>query len=136
MSAGKPKIRPWSKWMTLALLLATGLFVITQLPSGYSNDLERIGQGRNTVVLIHDKMSADTLHVMEAVDAIREDYADDIEFLVADVNTPENAAFVRQQNADGATILMFDADGRRLQVLHGVMSIEALRMAIKVAFQL
>lgn len=136
MSAGKPEIRPWSKWMTLVLLLATGLFVITQLPSGYSSDLDRIGQGRNAMVLIHDKMSADTLHVMEAVDAIRGDYADDIEFLVADVNTPEGAAFVRQQNANGATILMFAADGRRLQVLHGVLSVEALRMAIKVAFKL
>ncbi|MDZ7593875.1 MAG: hypothetical protein U0932_04420 [Thiobacillus sp.] len=136
MSTGKPGSRPWSKWMTLMLLLATGLFVIKQLPSGYSSDLDRIGQGRNTVVLIHDKMSANTLHVMEAVDAIRGDYADDIEFLVADVNTPESAAFIRQQNVNGATILMFAADGRRLQVLHGVLSIEALRMAIKEAFQL
>lgn len=135
MTTEKPVMRPWSKWMTFALLLVTAVFALTQLPSGYSSDLTRIGQGENVVVLIHDKQSAESLHVMEAVDSVRAEFGDRMMFLVADVNTPDGAAFVRQQNAAGATMLLFGADGRRLQALHGVQSVAALRMALDEGFR-
>lgn len=135
MTQQKAAIRPWSKWMTIALLAMTVIFALTRLPSGYSADLERIGQGENVVVLIHDKQSAESLHAMEAVDSVRAEFGDRAVFLVADINTPEGAAFVRQQNAAGASLLLFAPDGRRLQALHGVKDVASLRMALDEGFR-
>lgn len=119
MSDAKKINRPWSKWLTLLLIVAALAFVVIMLPRGFSEDLSVIGQGKNVVVVVHDKEGVQSMNLMSMVNKVRGEYADRIEFRVADVNTREGQVFAEKHQASSASLILFARDGRRLGIVDG-----------------
>lgn len=133
--------QPWSrrKRWAFALLLAAGFvgLVVSQLPGGaYPTDLSRIGSGRPVLVLAQDSNYSGGMVAMEAMNAIRGDYAGRVDFLVAHLGMADGQAFARQHAARDGTVLLFANDGRPVSVLNQPQSAEELRRALQQAFGL
>ncbi|MBE0621291.1 MAG: hypothetical protein IH605_11915 [Burkholderiales bacterium] len=122
--------------ITVAVILAGLAFAAVMLPRGFSDDLSRIGQGGNVVVLIHNKDSVQSLELMTLADAVRSDYAGKAEFLVADTSSGQGRTFVREQQAGDNLLIFFGPDGTRRGALQRVKDEQALRLAIDQAFRL
>ncbi len=128
--------RPWIKWPLILLFLgAVSAFVWQQLPgAGYSTDLTRVGAGQPTLVLAQHGHYVGGAEVMELMNDIRADYAGRVEFLVAHLAMPDGQAFAERQAAHDGTVLLFDASGRRVALLHQPKSREELQSALAEAF--
>lgn len=138
MSDAKKINRPWSKWLTLLLIVAALAFVVVMLPRGFSEDLSVIGQGKNVVVVVHDKEGVQSMNLMSTVNKVRGEYADRIEFRVADANTREGLAFAEKHQASSASLILFARDGHRLGVIDGesgAQDQDALRRALDEALR-
>jgi hypothetical protein len=109
------------------LLVAT---VIMNLPRGYSDDLTRIGKGKAAVVLIRDKSAVQSFDLMEVMNGIRDHYSDKAEFLLTDFNTPEGRAFMTANDATKVTVVVFDANGNKLNVLYPPQTVASMQQAI------
>lgn len=141
MSNDNPTSRsgPWPRWsrflITLLVVAGVGSLIWSQLPRGaYPTDLSRIGKGRPALVLAHDANYASGMAVMELMNAIRNDYTERVDFLVAHLGMPDGAAFASRHSARDGTVLLFDADGTRIGTLHQPQSVGELRQALDTAF--
>lgn len=126
----------WIKWpaIVLAMVLA-GAWLWQQLPgAGYSTDLSQVGAGQPTLVLTRDDGYVGGAEVMELMNEIRADYAGRVEFLVAALPRPAAVAFVRSHGTSDGTVLLFDAQGQRVDTLGQPRSTEELRTALDRAF--
>jgi len=101
----------------LSLLFAAAA-VINFLPRPYSDDLSRIGNGQAAVVLIRDKNAVDSYELQHVMDGIRDQYAGQVEFLLTDYDTPEGRAFMAANNAERVRLVLFDASGIPVKILH------------------
>jgi hypothetical protein len=123
--------------LTTLVATAVGGFIWSQLPSGaYPTDLSRIGSGRPAVVLAQDGNYVGGMAVMELLNAIRGDYAERIDFLVAPLAVADAREFAGRHGAADGTVLLFDASGRRVRLLHQPQTTDELRQALAQAFGL
>lgn len=133
-----PNIRQLSPWprrfLILAALLGVGWFFWNQLPKGsYPTDLSRIGQGQPSLVLTLNGNFMAGVEMMPVLDSLRQDFGDQMLFLVASMGLPEGQAFAqRHQTADGS-LVVFDAGGAPLAVLHGPRTAPELRPLLQQA---
>lgn len=111
----------------IALLL---WFVVAMLPGVYSEDLTRIGQGDYVLVLVHNKDAVESMATMNAVDSVRREYSDRVEFVVADVNTQRGVSFARQHQARIAELILFGPGGRKLESVRNVQNPKTLRQIL------
>lgn len=77
-----------SRWRTRAIVLLSFLVVVgliwSQLPRGaYPTDIARVGAGRPALVLAFDMNYGGGAAPMELMNAVRRDYAERVDFLVA-----------------------------------------------------
>ncbi|MDZ4263693.1 MAG: hypothetical protein U1B30_15360 [Pseudomonadota bacterium] len=131
----KLKGRFWSGWYTAILIIAGLIFVVLELPQGYSDDLSVIGQGQNVVVVIHDSKKFPSVEFLSRMNEIRDEYRGRIAFCVADITDKKGAAFAAEQKTIPPSLLLFAADGSRLGEIKGGRSSEVVRDAIKQIFQ-
>lgn len=131
-------VSPWRRRLTVtAALVAVGSLVWNQLPKGsYPTDLSRIGQGQAALVLAIDSNYSGGASVMELLNAVRHDFADSVQFLVASLALPNGQAFADQHQAGDGTVLLFDAKGQRVAVLHAPKTQDELRKALRQALGL
>jgi hypothetical protein len=122
--------------LTLGIIAALLVIAFLMLPKGFSDDLSRIGQGTNVVVLTHNKEAVQSLDLMALLDAVRTDYAGRIEFLAVDIDTEMGQAFMEHEQIGGSALLLFDPDGTRRGVLVSVRDEQTLRAALDNAFGL
>lgn len=99
----------------LALLIVGYLFVMsTGKPVG--TDLSVIAQGKPTVVLAYENYSPVGGAALSLLRKVRSGYDSKLEFVVADLGTPQGRNFADQhQLLDGVAVFLA-ADGRALQV--------------------
>lgn len=128
----------WSKWLlTLLVVAAVGSLIWSQLPRGaYPTDLSRVGAGKPALVLAHDANFAAGMAVMELMNVIRDDYAGEVEFLVAHLGMQDGHAFASRHAARDGSVLLFSADGELVDTLHQPQTVDALRQALAQAFGL
>ena len=105
------------------LLLGGGFWGVSSFRSyAAEHDLSRVGQGAPTIVQVHDPQCATCTALQKQARRALRDFDDcGLTYLVADIKTPEGAAFARRFNAPNVTLLLFDADGalqRRVSGLH------------------
>jgi len=116
----------------LLLLVAT---LILNLPRGYSDDLTRIGKGKAAVVLVRDKSAVQSFDLMEVMNGIRDRNSDKAEFLLTDFNTPEGRTFMTANGAEKVTVVVFDANGNKVNILYPPQTPASMQQAIDVALQ-
>ena len=134
MNPTRPASRLPVRLITAAVIVGVAVFVIAMLPKSFSEDMSRVGGGSNVVVLVHNKNAIESQHLMDLLNAVRGDYAPQIEFLVADVDTENGKAFMRTQQVGAAALLLFGPDGARHGVLPGPLDKEGLRAALDAAY--
>ena len=120
-----------TKWIVIAaILLFIGFAFKFLLPSGYSNDLSRIGKGRAALVHVRDNQTVQSHDLLAVMDSIRDHYADKVEFMLIDHNTPQGSGFMATHNALRTNLVLLDAQGNLVKVLSGPQSEESLSQEI------
>jgi hypothetical protein len=132
------RLSSWRRRLIVtAAILAVGGFVWSQLPKGsYPTDLTRIGQGQAALVLAIDSNYSGGASVMELLNDVRHDFADSVQFLVASLALPSGQAFADRHQASDGTVLLFDAKGQRVAVLHTPQTQDELRKVLQQALGL
>jgi hypothetical protein len=125
-----------SSLLTVGVIITLLVIAFLMLPKGFSDDLSRIGQGSNVVVLMHNKEAVQSLDLMALLDGVRADYAGRIEFLAVDIDTDAGKALMEREQIGGSTLLLFDPDGTRRGVLVSVRDERTLRAALDNAYGL
>jgi hypothetical protein len=125
-----------SSLLTVGVIAVLLVIAFLMLPKGFSDDLTRIGQGGDVVVLTHNKEAVQSQELMTLMNKVRADYAGKIEFLAVDIDTDAGKAFMQQQQIGGSALLLFDPDGTRRGVLMSVPDAQTLRVALDNAFGL
>ncbi|MBI3775019.1 MAG: hypothetical protein HY273_05605 [Gammaproteobacteria bacterium] len=124
------------KLIVTALLLGLLWLAVSNLPRGYSRDLSLIGKGKNVVVQVHDHNLVGSIDLMESLNKVRPEYAANVEFVIADLLTPEGKSFAASHNASSVTLLFFAPDGSERGAVKGVQDPAALRNSLGQAFNL
>jgi thioredoxin-like negative regulator of GroEL len=119
-----------SRLVTLAIVGAVLAAGVMLLPKGFSDDTSKIGRGIPVVVLTHDRNTVYSQQVMELMNKVRNDYAGRFEFVVVDLGSEKDRAFLQQQRVSSVLLLVFSPDGRRLADLDNVTEEHALRAAL------
>ena len=104
--------------------------VVMNLPRGYSDDLSRIGKGKTALVLVRDKFAVQSFDLQEVMNGIRDQYSGQVEFLLTDSDTPEGRAFITANNAARVTLVVLDANGKMVNVLHPPQTAESVQQAL------
>ncbi len=104
------------------------------LPTAFSTDLERIGQGKPAIVLIYDMENGSSLDLMKGYNAIRHDYEHLVDFFVADVESPKGKVFIRTYKATPGSAIYFLGNGEKTMVLYGSQDENVLIESIKKTF--
>lgn len=127
---------PWRRRLIVTgIIVGSGGLIWSQLPKGsYPTDLSRIGQGQAALVLTMDSNFLAGASVMSLLDDLRHDFADSVQFLVASLGLPDGQAFARQHQAGDGTVVLFNANGQRVAVLHNPQTQDELRQALQRAF--
>ena len=121
----------------VAVVVAAGMLVWSQLPKGsYPTDLSAIGQGQPVLVLAMDSSFVGGASVMELLNDIRHDFADSVQFRVASLALPNGQAFAQQHQVGDGAVLLFNAQGQRVAVLHTPQTQDQLRQALQQALGL
>jgi hypothetical protein len=118
------------KLIVIVLLLLLVGIVVMNLPRGFSGDLSLIGKGKAAVVLVRDKNAVESFGLMEVMNGIRDLYAGKVEFLLTDFDTPEGRAFISANGAARVTVVVFDANGNKVNVLYPPQTAESMQQAI------
>lgn len=85
------------------------------------HDLTRIGQGKPTVVQVHDP-NCPTCSALqrETRKAMKQFGECDLVFLVANIKTEKGSALANKHGVPHVTLLLFDAKGDLSETLHGM----------------
>jgi hypothetical protein len=113
------------------ILVLGGVFVaITVTPKPMSSDLSLIGQGTPSVVLAYENFSPTGGEALARLKEVRPDYESRLNFIVADLGTPQGRAFAnRYQLRDGQAVLL-GGDGRPMALAELARSEQALRQQL------
>jgi len=125
-----------SSLATIAIIVALLGIAVIMLPEGYDDDLAKIGQGSNIVVLIQNKGAQQSMDLLNLLNQVRADYEGKVEFLIADTDTPEGRAFERQRQLDSSVLVFFAPDGAQLNIIRSNIDEIGLRMALNNTFTL
>jgi len=135
-SVPSAKKSPVIKVVSALLVLGLLWLAVSNLPRGYSRDLTQIGKGKNVVVQVHDHNLVGSIDLMETLNKVRPEYAANVEFVVADLLTPEGQAFATNHNVSSVTLVFFAPDGTQRGVVKGAQDINTLRSSLDQAFNL
>lgn len=123
------------KFITLALILMITIFAVSLLPRGFSGDTSVIGQGTSVLLLVHDDNIIQSGETMAAMNKIRDDYAEQLAFIVADINTPGGKTFADRNGLMPTALVFYSAGGNNLQTLYSPQTAESLRQELNKIFQ-
>jgi hypothetical protein len=113
------------------VLVLGGVFVaITLTPKPMSSDLSQIGQGTPSVVLAYENFSPTGGEALARLKEVRPDYEPQLNFIVADLGTPQGRAFAnRYQLRDGQAVLL-GPNGQPIALAELAQSEQALRQQL------
>jgi len=129
-AAAKPNRARKFKWLAAAFFVVLAAVAVMNLPRGFSDDLSHIGKGKPAIVFIRDKNAVQTFGLLEAMNAIRDKYAGQVEFLLTDFDTRQGRAFMAANDVPRVTLVMLDADGKKVKVLYPPQTAESLQQEI------
>lgn len=84
------------------------------------HDLSRLGQGVPTVVQIHDPGCPQCTALQRTARAAMNGFDEtELVFLVANINTEEGRAIATANGVGHVTLVLFDGEGRRQEIIQG-----------------
>lgn len=147
-AAAAPKSRPRSRREALLTLRNWGIGALVAGGAGtyfYTDvqariqeaDLTRIGNGAATVVQIHDPDCPICRRLQsEARCAVSEFHDDQLQFLVANIRNDAGRRFANAHGVGHATLILFDGEGRAVDVLVGERPRDMLAASFRTTFDL
>ncbi len=123
-----------SSLITIGVIVLLLALAATLLPRGFSDDVSKIGQGANAVVLVHNKEAVLSQELMTLLNEVRSDYEPGTVFFVVDVATPDGRRFAETQGVSDSLVLLFGPDGSRRGTIAAVRDADSLRTALDAAF--
>ncbi|WP_299045731.1 hypothetical protein [uncultured Tateyamaria sp.] len=111
-----------------AAVLGAGVWGISSFRTyAAEHDLTRVGNGDPAIVQIHDPQCPTCTALQKQTRRALRDFDDcGMTYLVADINTPEGAAFARRYNAPHVTLLLFDGAGELQRKVQGLQQAATL----------
>ena len=122
-----------SKWLAigaLLIILSGYLFVTGEQKSRIEHDLSVIGNGKNTVVQIHDPGCQLCRQLQANVNSVKSDFTQKVQFKTANIKTTKGAAFAEKHKVPHVTLLFFNRSGRLVNTIRGVQSKEVIANAL------
>ncbi|WP_418358012.1 hypothetical protein ACNH6B_01580 [Shewanella basaltis] len=114
MDKAKSNIKRKAPWVAIGIIAAIVLLfslLVTQMPKGFTSDLELIGTGKPAVVFVYDPNLVSSITQTEQMNEARDHLGDNVHFLLARIATPEGEAFISKHNAQLTELLLFDPAG-------------------------
>lgn len=115
----------------IALPFAAGIGFFTvqsTLASMCEGDLSQIGQGKPTIVQIHDPQCSLCRALQGQTRRALKDFDDDaFTYLVANIKTSEGRALATEYRVPHVTLLLFDARGKMVEIVRGPTDMDNLR---------
>ncbi len=133
-SEAVPSKSIWPKLITFTLIFVVIVFAVSLLPRGFSQDLSLVGQGANVVILVHDNNVIQSADTMVAMNEVRDEYDGRVEFVVADIMTPDGKAFADRHNLQPTALVFFAGNGDRLNTIYTEQVGESLRNTLNVTY--
>jgi thioredoxin-like negative regulator of GroEL len=97
----------------------------------HEHDLTRMGQGKPTVVQVHDPTCPTCTALQRQTRAALSSFGEcDMLYLVADIKTDEGAMFASRYGVPHVTLLLFDADGELQETLTGMRYEDELKVTL------
>ena len=134
----KPSRRAFFKQVSSSAVLVAavgggGWYLVREVMAGIrESDLTQIGQGIPTVVQIHDPECPRCRALQkEARKAMAEFSDEELRYLVANIRTSEGRSLATEHGVGHVTLLLFDANGQRRDVLVGPSTSEILESAFR-----
>ncbi len=116
-----------TKWVVIASVILFIAFAFEfLLPKGFSDDLSLIGKGKPAVVLVRDNQTVQSHELIDVMNALRERYSAKVEFLLTDHNTPKGETFMAENQTTRATLVLMDAQGKKVKILRAPQTEESL----------
>ena len=106
--------------VTTAILIALvglGYFLIFGIGKPIRTDLSVIGKGKPVLVLAYENYSPNGGEALNRLRRIRSDYDSRLDFVVADMGTPEGRKFTSRYKLFDGQALFLKQDGQPLRVI-------------------
>ena len=111
-----------------AILGAGGFYFATRISTAMAEeDMTRLGNGVPTVVQVHDPSCSQCIALQRQVRQAMDTFdAERLQYVVANIHTPEGRAFADQHGVGHVTLVLLDGRGRVRDVITGVRTSDAL----------
>ncbi|MCR9135889.1 MAG: thioredoxin family protein [Alphaproteobacteria bacterium] len=108
------------------------LFVRNVSSTMHEHDLTRVQNGKPTIVQIHDPQCSSCAALQrETKQALKNFDTGELDYVIANIKTPEGRNFANRYGAQHVTLLLFDGEGALQGVLQGQRGRNELRFAFE-----
>jgi len=97
--------------ITVASLAVLISLAILLLPTGFSNDITRIGSGTKVAVFAYNNGTVNSMDMMALMEKVRSSYSSQIEFLAVSISAPIGKKFIKDYGVQQSTLVLFGVDG-------------------------
>ena len=94
-------------------------------------DLSVVGNGKPTVVQIHDPGCRLCNRLKSNLGEVKGEFKDKIQFKTANILKPKGRVFASKHNVPHVTLLFFDKKGQRVNTMEGVSSSDDIKSSLQ-----
>ncbi len=94
-------------------------------------DLSVVGNGKPTVVQIHDPGCRLCNRLKSNLGEVKGEFKDNIQFKTANILKPKGRVFASKHNVPHVTLLFFDKKGQRVNTMEGVSSSNDIKSSLQ-----
>ncbi len=131
----KPKKRFWPTLITLTLIALLLTLATSLMPRSIPTDFTVVGKGTNAVVLIYDPNILRSTQIASAMNAVRDDYKGQLEFVVVQLGSPTGRILSRTYDIETAALLFIDGKGNVLTIQQTPYDAATLRHHLNTIFK-
>jgi len=97
--------------ITLASIAILISLAVLFLPSGFSNDIAKIGKGSKIAVFAYNNGTTNSMDMMNLMEQLRSSYSDKVEFLAVSISAPIGKKFLTDYGVQQSNLVLFGEDG-------------------------
>lgn len=116
--------------ITLASLAILISIAILFLPSGFSNDISRIGRGTKIAVFAYNNGTTNSMDMMNLMEQVRASYSGKLDFLAVSISAPIGKKFLQDFTVEQSTLVLFAGDGTIVDTLAATSDEMVLRKTL------